>query len=72
MDSDKVKNFISNLVNRLKVFINTVKKLVMNIVNYLKYYINKKNKKNKRVIYLIKHSKKYRIRKKNLHRLMRC
>lgn len=69
MDSDKVKNFISNLVNRLKVFINTVKKLVINIVNYLKYYINKKNK---RVIYLIKHSKKCRIRKKNLHRLMRC
>ena len=24
MDSDKVKNFISNLVNGLKVFVNTV------------------------------------------------
>ncbi|WP_283705102.1 hypothetical protein [Clostridium perfringens] len=72
MDSDKVKSFISNLVNRLNTFINTIKKLFMNIVNYLKDYIIKKNNKNKRIVYLIKHSKKYRIRKKNLHRLMRC
>ena len=75
MDSSEAKVFINNFLNGLKVFVNTLKKLFMNIVNYLKDYIikkNNKNNKNKRIIYLIKHSKKYRIRMKNLRRLMRC
>lgn len=69
MDSDKLINFIFKLVEGMKAFVNTAKRLFMDMVTYTKDCLNKGNK---RVIYLIRHSKKYRIRKKNVHRLMRC
>lgn len=69
MDNNAFKEFMDDFVNTIKSIWGYIKKLASQLFNYLKRFSDKKNK---RLVYLSIHSKKYRVRKKNIHRLMRC
>ena len=68
MDVNKVIDTIVDIIKRISELF---KKFTNEIFNYLKEFVIKANA-NRKVFYLVKNSKKYRIRKKNIHRLMRC
>lgn len=63
----KVLSPFSNFVNKI---LESMRKLVSQIWSAFKKQFSKC--KNRKVVYLIYHTKKYRTRKKNLHRILRC